>query len=190
MRKILHPLLTLIVLLGLTMVLAIPVLAMSGAIWTTDSGGNPVDQNIYGAKTEVYLNGGPKGGGGGLPDGNYYVQLTEPDGDVLGRSYPDTVTVSGGILPASQLTAILYTASSGFTAKGYDDTTNNGGEYKVWVSQDPEFPPSQSKTDNFKVLPPITPVPELPAIALFGVGLAGIGAFIIIKRRRSTISAG
>jgi hypothetical protein len=33
-----------------------------------------------------------------------------------------------------------------------------------------------------------TPVPELPAAALFGIGLAGIGAFIIIRRRRSTAS--
>jgi uncharacterized repeat protein (TIGR01451 family) len=33
------------------------------------------------------------------------------------------------------------------------------------------------------------PTPELPAAALFGLGLAGIGAFIVIRKRRSTASA-
>jgi hypothetical protein len=35
---------------------------------------------------------------------------------------------------------------------------------------------------------PVGSVPELPAAALFGIGLAGIGAFIFIRRRRSTVS--
>ena len=30
-------------------------------------------------------------------------------------------------------------------------TTNPGGEYKVWVSNDPNFTNSSTKTDNFKV---------------------------------------
>jgi hypothetical protein len=46
---------------------------------------------------------------------------------------------------------ILYSASSSFTSKGFDDTTNTGGEYKVWISQNSSFPNDASKTDNFKV---------------------------------------
>jgi hypothetical protein len=35
---------------------------------------------------------------------------------------------------------------------------------------------------------PVQSVPELPAAALLGIGLAGIGTFIFIRRRRSTAS--
>jgi hypothetical protein len=143
--------------LGLMLPMAIPALAapMSGAIWTTNSTGDAVNMNQYEYKTDVYLNGGPKGGGGGLPDGYYYVQVTEPDGDLLGSSVGSInatpVHVTGGNFDAIyQLWAIVWKASNS-TAQGYDDTTNAGYEYKVWVSQNPDFPPSDSKTDNFKV---------------------------------------
>lgn len=36
---------------------------------------------------------------------------------------------------------------------------------------------------------PIAPVPEVPAIILLGVGLAGIAAFVIIKKRKSMARA-
>jgi hypothetical protein len=140
--------------LGLMLPMAIPALAdpMSGAIWTTNSTGDAVNMNQYEYKTDVYLNGGPKGGGGGLPDGDYYVQVTEPNGTLLGSSYATaTVHVTDGNFDAIyQLWSIVWKASD-LSAQGYDDTTNLGYEYKVWVSQNPDFPPSESKTDNFKV---------------------------------------
>lgn len=138
-------------LLGLgAQVMAAP---MSGAIWTTDSSGGPVDRNIYDAKCNVYLNGGPKqGNAAGLPDGWYHVKVTEPNGMLLGKTLEPVVEVlNGRIVGLNGLCDILFTVSSGFTAKGYDDTTNPGGEYKVWASQDPAFPNDESKTDNFKV---------------------------------------
>src|SRR6266487_4362185 len=46
----------------------------------------------------------------------------------------------------------VYSASSGFTVLGYDDTNNPGGEYKVWVSTDCNFINNNTKTDNFKVV--------------------------------------
>jgi hypothetical protein len=47
----------------------------------------------------------------------------------------------------------------------------------------------QSATAGVLVSTPLqTVLPELPAAALFGLGLAGIGAFFIIRRRRSTAS--
>jgi len=126
---------------------------LPGAVFTTDSTCSGVDLNIYGSKDAVYINGGPAHpGAAGLPDGSYCVQVTSPDGTVLGVSAPGAVTVSGGeFVSCYQLSAILNTASSGFTAAGYDDTNNPGGEYKVWVSTDCSFTNSSTKTDNFKV---------------------------------------
>jgi hypothetical protein len=158
------------VLFGIVLVLAMLVgasgvvsAAVTGAIFTTDGTCAGVNVNHFAAKTDVYLDGGPHhGGNAGLPDGNYYVQVTDPSGaDVLGKSLTAVVTVSGGeFVQCYQLWSILYSSSSGFTAIGYDDTTNPGGIYKVWVSQDPAFENSASKTDNFKVEgggPPPTP---------------------------------
>ena len=129
---------------------------VSGAIFTTDAGCTGIDLNIYTAKADVYLNGGPSHpGAASLPDGSYYVKVTAPDGTLLGTSVgagnPTPVVVSGGVFsPCLQLSSALITAS-GSPVIGYDDTGNAGGEYKVWVSMDPTFANSASKTDNFKV---------------------------------------
>lgn len=126
---------------------------ISGAIFTTDSTCSGVDLNIYSNKSDVYINGGPSyPGAAGLPDGNYFVQVTEPNGTVLGKSMAANAVVTGGeFVSCYQLSINLKTVSSGFAAPGYDDTSNPGGEYKVWVSQDSTFPNNLSKTDNFKV---------------------------------------
>jgi hypothetical protein len=144
-------LLALLTLLGLAVGASAGV---SGAIFTTDSTCQKVNGNIYPSKDAVYLDGGPtKTGAAGLPDGQYYVMITIPStGTVLGSSYPDTVTVSGGeFATCLQLSAFVYSASSSFTVHGYDNTLNSGGEYKVSVSTDPTFPNDGTKTDNFKV---------------------------------------
>lgn len=122
----------------------------TGHIYTTDVACSGVDLNIYSSKDVVFLNGGPTGGGSGLPDGNYYVQVTEPDGTPLGHTTTASVVVSGGVFQVCyQLSVILVKQSDG--TAGYDTTTNSGGEYKVWASKNPEFPESESKTDSFKV---------------------------------------
>src|SRR5215469_2032819 len=83
------------------LVLTVPVMAqLSGAIYTTTSTGTTVNGNIYGLKTDVYLNGGPQNKKDpGLPDGTYYFQVTDPSGAVL-LSADDIscrqVVVSGG----------------------------------------------------------------------------------------------
>ena len=130
--------------------LAAPV---SGAIFTTTSACDGTNVNIFTTKDAVYLDGGPAhAGAAGLPNGSYYVQVTEPNGTVLGKTTTASVTVSGGAFAMCyQLSVILSTATSGFTVAGYDTTSNAGGEYKVWASQDPTFPNAGSKTDNFKV---------------------------------------
>jgi hypothetical protein len=151
-RKLLTILIALVLTVSLTNV-AFAAPPMPGAIFTTGSTCSGVNINIFASKDDVYLNGGPaSSGAAGLPDGNYYVQVTEPNGTVLGKSQTTVVTVSGGeFVSCYQLSAIVLSASSGFTAPGYDDTSNDGGEYKVWVSGDSTFPNNASKTDNFKV---------------------------------------
>ena len=126
---------------------------MSGAIFTTDGACDGTNVNIYNAKEDVHLNGGPAHpGAAGLPDGNYYIQVTEPNGTLLGSSLTANVTVSGGeFVSCYRLVDILVKASD--ASPGYDDTGNSGGEYKVWASKDPAFDNSASKTDNFKVKP-------------------------------------
>lgn len=138
---------------GISVALAAPQ-PVPGAIFTTDSGCTGVDLNIYSNKGDVYLDGGPAHPkAAGLADGSYYVQVTDPSGaTVLGKSSTADVTVKEGEFEhCYQLADIVNSASSGFTAKGYDDTPNEGGEYKVWVSTDPTFTNSLTKTDNFKV---------------------------------------
>jgi hypothetical protein len=129
---------------------------LPGAIFTTDNTCSGVDLNIYASKMDVYLDGGPAHeGAAGLPDGDYYVQVTDPSGaTVLGTSVGSSdetpVHVSGGeFATCYQLWAILIKGSGATT--GYDDTPNAGGEYKVWVSTVSTFDNSSTKTDNFKV---------------------------------------
>ena len=135
---------------------------INGAIFTTDSNCSGTNVNQFGSKTDVYLDGGPhRIGSAGLPDGYYYVQVTSPDGQLLGTTFgaanPTPVHVTGGKFDTCyQLWAILIKASD--SSVGYDDTPNNGGVYKVWVTQNYTpgegvngFIHSWSKTDNFKV---------------------------------------
>jgi hypothetical protein len=84
--------------------------------------------------------------------------VTEPDGTPLGTSATAAVTVGsdGRFVSCYQLSSILLKASNG--EAGYDDTSNPGGEYKVWISTTAEFNNSSSKTDNFKVKGTVPPV--------------------------------
>jgi hypothetical protein len=128
---------------------------VSGAVFTTDSTCSGVDLNIYTAKTDVYLNGGPAfQGAASLPDGGYYLRVTAPDGTPLGSSVgtgtPTPISVSNGTFsPCLQICSAVVSAA--YRTVGYDDTPNAGGEYKVWVSQDATFSNNTTKTDNFKV---------------------------------------
>ena len=78
---------------------------MSGAIFTTDSSGVPVNLNHYANKRDVYLNGGPglnaPDDAAGLPDGTYSFQVTDPSGKTL-LSTDDVAcrqfTVVGGVI--------------------------------------------------------------------------------------------
>lgn len=129
---------------------------ISGAIFTTDLS-RDTNVNIYTSKTAVFLNGGPlQDGAAGLPDGSYYVMVTDPSGKtILGSSLynPDPsyqkpiIVIDGKFAALYQLSSAVYQEDG---AAGYATTPNAGSEYKVWVSADPNFAKSLTKTDNFK----------------------------------------
>jgi hypothetical protein len=141
----------------------------SGAIWTTDIEGQ-VDKNLYNAKEDVYLNGGPHGNGNGaLPENeSFYVRVIEPGGDVLGTSVgltndrPVETDENGNMVGVVDFIAyrlwdlVRETNADGTfivpgdTPNGFRTSTNGGNEYVVEISLDSEF--ANKKSDNFKVL--------------------------------------
>jgi hypothetical protein len=151
---------------------------LSGAIFTGLKDGAAVNKNIYDAKCDVYLIGGPGPNApptaSGLPEGYYYFQVTDPSGKVL-LSSDDIGCRRFWVGPEGYISAY---APEGCTSphdygddevRGYgvtiglcpyDDTPNNGNVYKVWATPVDQyqagagvfgFIPAWSKTDNFKV---------------------------------------
>ena len=117
------------------------------AIWTTLDDGTEVNFNIYAAKEDVYLNGGPGKGSGsnasGLPDGIYVFMVTDPPGKTLlstDNAGCRQVTVSGGVftgvVPFAGCEHAVGSAVVGTPVQliPYLDTPNNGGEYKAWLT--------------------------------------------------------
>ena len=142
---------------------------LPGAIFTTDVTCAGTDLNIYANKADVYIDGGPAHeGAAGLPPGEYYVQVTEPNGNLLGTSIgttdetPVVVDSNGEFAQCYKLMDIVRRNSNPgpfpVAPDGFDDTTNPGGEYKVWVSRVSNFANDETKTDNFKVASPGTTV--------------------------------
>jgi hypothetical protein len=148
--------------------------APSGAIFTTLADGSEVNFNIYPAKEDVYLDGGPGVGApqtaAGLDDGTYYFQVTDPSGKTLLST--DDISCRQFVVEGGVITAVVVTGCEHLTGVDEDhnavtvqlmpylDTPNRGGEYKVWVTLVEDyspgqgkhgFVPSHSKTDNFKV---------------------------------------
>ncbi len=153
--RVVASLLIAVMALGAVMLTARAASKLEGAIFTTNSTCSAVNQKKFADKDAVYLNGGPKKpGAAGLPDGSYYVRVTEPNGTMLGTSVGSgndkpVQVADGEFVLCYQVSALLIKASDG--TPGYDDTTNPGGVYKVWVSSDPNFAPNSSKTKNFKI---------------------------------------
>src|SRR2546425_4929823 len=114
-----------------------------GAIWTSLSTGAKVNANIYEHKTDVYLNGGPQncGGGGGLPEGEYYFQVTDPSGATLLSSdaikfrqvHVNANAVISGVSGAGNHATGTGTCNGALSVQlsPYDDSPNNGNEYSV-----------------------------------------------------------
>jgi len=182
--------------MGLLVVLALAGVAVAaqffGAIFTSTAGGGTVNGNVYENKEDVYLNGGPQNlNSQGLPDGDYYFQVTDPSGATLLSTDPAVcrqVTVSGGKMAGHAQASVDagcahangdFDAANGTTPVQlipYLDTPNNGGEYKAWliikaaatVSGDNgeilTFASSDAKIDNFK----IRNDSQTPPVVIFG----------------------
>ena len=127
---------------------------LSGAIFTTDSSGQVVNQNIYNLRADVYLNGGPQNQNpAGLPTGTYYFQVTDPSGNtllstdnavcrqVVVAANANNIGVVAGAAQASVDAGCAHAAGTFNPANGstpvqlapFDFTPNNGSEYKVWL---------------------------------------------------------
>lgn len=159
---------------------------LPGAIFTTTSDGTRVNANIYPAKCGVdgvWLDGGPgphaPQGAAGLPDGDYYFQVTDPSGKtllstdaVMFRQFHVSAGIISGLSGAGNHNTGVDVDHGATTIElcPFNDTPNNGGVYKVWVTPVGQFVgnpsqvdsacgrgcfhgfvPSFSKTDNFKV---------------------------------------
>ena len=157
---------------------------LSGAIFTTLPDGSEVNFNIYASKDDVYLDGGPgpgaPQGAAGLPDGDYVFMVTDPSGKTLlsiDAAGCRRFHVANGIIT----NVIAYNGCAHVTGTDldhnaatvklmpYNNTPNNGGEYKAWAtpvanylcngdwsivdcgSGKHGFVNRYSKTDNFKV---------------------------------------
>jgi hypothetical protein len=117
--------------------------ANPGAIWTSLSTGAQVNANIYEDKDDVYLNGGPQncGGGGGLPAGEYYFQVTDPSGSVLLSSdaikfrqvHVNAAGVISGVSGSGNHKIGTGTCNGAVSVQlaPYANTPNNGNEYSV-----------------------------------------------------------
>ena len=155
-----------------------------GQVYTSLVTGATVNANIYTDKGAVYLSAGPLGcNQNGLAPGDYYFQVTTPNGTLLSNDALDPVSNRKITVQSGSKFGTIYTGTHGSAvistgcvspndskvlvqAMPYDDTTNNGGEYKVWlygpncqvVSDVPGMlletalsAGCPSKTDNFKV---------------------------------------
>lgn len=150
--------------------------AFFGAIYTSIADGSQVNQNLYEIKGDVYLNGGPQNqNSAGLPNGTYYFQVTTPNGVLLSTdpAICRQLTVSGGSIsgaagPCPHTNGVFNPNNNSTPVQlvPFNNTTNAGGEYKVWLIRqatttvivgDQQLSPilsfrnSNAKTDNFKV---------------------------------------
>ena len=147
---------------------------VSGAIFTTNSNGTVVNGNQYDSPCSVYLDGGPglhaPVTAAGLPDGDYYFQVTDPSGKTLLSTDPVSnrrFSISGGVIVAywgDGVDPIHVTGPDQANPPGSGAITirlanlscpadfaaspNNGGAYKVWVTPVNSFVGVVTNIDN------------------------------------------
>jgi hypothetical protein len=143
---------------------------VSGALFTTDDEGLLVNGNIYRDKRDVYISGGPgpnaPPGAAGLPDGEYYFQVTDPSGkkllstdDISERhfrvhggiivEYLGTINYKkNGMLSKNQRFEVVEEIVNEFGENAiviqlypYKNTPNKGGVYKVWATPVEHYDP-------------------------------------------------
>ena len=164
-------------------------MALSGAIYTSNfDGSDHQREHRFRRKVGRLPDGGPCNGGSHLGNGDYYFEVTSPNGVLLSSDSIGTrfFTVDSGLHPVDDLARDarreLLAPVTGVTVQliPYDDTPNSGNEYKLTIataSSVQAAPASRprarrsrsatrltSKTDNFKVGPPtLAPRPRRPS---------------------------
>jgi hypothetical protein len=145
---------------------------VSGAIFTTTVNGSAVNANQYDSKCAVYLNGGPgphaPASAAGLPDGDYYFQVTDPSGGQLLNTDPVSnrrFHVTGGVFtsytgtggPAhptgidqdhAALGAITIGLANVSCPSDFQDSPSAGNVYKAWVTPVASFIGNPANVDN------------------------------------------
>lgn len=144
---------------------------LPGAIFTTLVDGTRVNANIYQAKEDVYLDGGPgpnaPSSAAALPPGDYYFQVTDPSGKVLLSKDPiesrkvrvneygvidyvypaPTITKYKGKNYGTHLTGVDvdHADLGAITVQlmPYEDTPNKGGVYKAWMTPVANYSPGE-----------------------------------------------
>jgi hypothetical protein len=148
--------------------------AVNGAIQTTDASGTIVNFNVNPPLScdAVYLTGGTQNTNDfGLTPGTYYFRVTDPSGATVLSPDAGTATLTVAVGPSGK--GVITTSNdlvnhpngatdptSGETTVRlwfFNPTPNNGGVYKAWISTDPLFANSTTKTDNFKCTQPQPP---------------------------------
>ena len=158
-------------LLSLTAVASLSA-APSGAIFTTVGDGTRVNANHFESKCAVHLDGGPgpnaPAHAAGLPDGEYYFQVTDPSGKHLLST--DVVSnrrfrVANGVIVAytgigglvhptgvdrdhSELGAITIRLANASCPTDFLDSPNSSGVYKVWATPVNDFVGDPTQVDN------------------------------------------
>ncbi len=174
MRRRVSGSITVALAMALAAFLSTPVYAggVPGAIFTTTVNGSAVNANIYDSKCAVYLDGGPgpkaPARAAGLPDGDYYFQVTDPSGAQLLSTDPVSnrrFTVSGGFITAYTGTggaahatgtdqdhaaqgAITISLANSTCPSDFLNTPNGGNVYKVWATPVASFSGNPANVDN------------------------------------------
>ena len=156
--------------------------SFGGAVYTTDSAGAAVNENIFNGAGSVYINGGPNNSNSsGLPANQvFYFEVTDPSGrtllskDVAACRQVQTDgngrisgVVNDSACPTPHAVGTTDAANGGVPVKlaPFEQTPNSGGEYKVTLVRKKapgvsveddgkhlDYPKAATKTDNFKVM--------------------------------------
>ncbi len=120
-----------------------------GAVYTTDSAGGAVNENIFNGAAAVYINGGPNNpNSSGLPANEvFYFEVTDPSGRTLlskdgaacrqvrtdGNGRISGVVSDSACSTSSHAVGTIDAANGGVPVKlaPFEQTPNSGGEYKV-----------------------------------------------------------
>jgi LPXTG-motif cell wall-anchored protein len=108
----------------------------------TTASGNEVQKNSFDTKMDVYLYGSNITND--LNVTYYYLKVTDPSGsNNLGTTTTPSLVVSGG--------SIYPNPTNIWDLVEFSDTSNNGGQYKVWIATDADFTQNVHNTKTFSV---------------------------------------